>query len=113
MRKSKLMKIGEERTFIDLWLGKLKVATIYHCISYGVSYIPQLKQHRSEDVYLSYFDRCEEDRELKFKSMDSARDRLQDMCGSANFSRLTETKKYKNTVEEKEVQPALWGPIDP
>jgi hypothetical protein len=106
------MKIGERSQVITFKLGKLQIAEIYYCLSYGVSYIPKLRQYCNESTWLSYMDR--ETEKPNFKTIDQAIEKLKEMVGEENFKCLTRHDgKVSDDIEEKEVSPAVWGSIDP
>lgn len=101
------MKIGNERRITKFWLGKIEVAHIYHCVSYGVSYIPRLKQTKTVDTYLTIGD----EQDKKCKDVEEAYSKLKKLC-QGDFDVLQTTEDYKNDIVEKEVrQRYVWGEL--
>ena len=101
------MKIGDKYQTIIFKLGKLKVAEIHYCLSYGVSYIPKLKQNMNEYTWLTYMEKDPE--RAQFKTIDQALAKLKEMCGVGFDSLVRLDGKIHDEIETKEVSPAIWG----
>lgn len=105
------MKIGDKTQTIIFKLGKLKVAEIHYCLSYGVSYIPKLRQYEQEYCWLSYMEKDPE--RAQFKTIDQAVAKLKELCGRGFDSLVRLDGKISDDIEVKEVSPAIWGSVDP
>jgi hypothetical protein len=105
------MKIGERRQTITFKLGKLKVAEIHYCLSFGVSYIPKFKQNEQESCWLSYMDKDPET--AQFKTIDQATAKLKELCGWGFDSLVRLDGKVHDDIETKEVSPMVWGSCEP
>ena len=102
------MKIGDKTQTITFKLGKLLVAEIHYCLSYGVSYIPKLRQYRQEYCWLSYMKKDPE--KAQFKTIDQAVAKLKELLGNENFERLSRHDgKICDDIKEKQVSPMVWG----
>jgi hypothetical protein len=111
LREKRLMKIGERRQKIIFKLGTLKVAEVYYCLSYGVGYVPKLKQYCDESTWLTTMTSGQGER-ANYKTVDQAIEKLKELAGKENFARLTRHDgKVFDDIKEKEVQSALWGEV--
>lgn len=108
MKNTKLMRIGDENLTIQFWLGKLEVGLISKTISYGVSYIPKLKQNRTVSIWLYMAGKGDS---TSHRSVDEALKKFKSSCGEG-FSVLRRTERETSDVLEKEITTRLtWGTI--
>jgi hypothetical protein len=106
------IKIGDEYTRIIFMLGGMEVARIISDKSYGVLYIPKIRQTKHTTTWLILPNRDSSEGFIVCKNIGCAINKLKKLCGDKAFPLLKQVKEGTSNVIKKDVSSVVFGQLN-